>query len=97
MAVESQSFLVQVLDFFKPRRQKHIDRSSLFDLPKKRFRWRVHDLITAPPYSRSNIGRISLKAGLKLGGAPTVRGSACTGFQVPDDGCQSSYGGDQLP
>src|SRR5262245_22585519 len=43
----------------------------------------VYTMSTAAPYSRSNIGRISLNAGLKLGGAPTVRGSACPGSQVP--------------
>src|SRR5215469_17185415 len=43
----------------------------------------VYTMWTAAPDSRSNIGRISLSAGLKLGGAPTVRGSACPGSQVP--------------
>jgi hypothetical protein len=40
-------------------------------------------MFTGAPYSRSNIGRISLNAGLKLGGAPTDSGSACNGSQIP--------------
>src|SRR5215831_11476601 len=46
-----------------------ICRSSVFD--------GVYTMWTVAPDSRSNIGRISLNAGLKLGGAPTVRASAC--------------------
>ena len=39
-------------------------------------------MLTDASYSRSNIGRISLNAGLKLGGAPTDSGSACNGSQI---------------
>src|SRR5262245_5400594 len=52
-----------------------ICRSSVFD--------GVYTMLTTAPYSRSNIGRISLKAGLRLGGAPTDSGSASTGSKVP--------------
>src|SRR5215831_9981876 len=37
---------------------------------------------TAAPDSRSNRGRMLLKAALRLDGAPTVSGSACMGAQA---------------
>lgn len=42
-AVEGESLVVQMFDFFNPGRHEHVDRSSLFNLAKKRFRGRVHD------------------------------------------------------
>src|SRR5215467_10688060 len=54
-----------------------------FSICRRRVLDGVYTMWTVAPDSRSNIGRMSLNAGLKLGGAPTVRGSACTGCQVP--------------
>lgn len=59
-AVEGESLVVQMFDFFNPGRHEHVDRSSLFNLAKKRFRGRVHDADPAR-YPNSNSGTISMQ------------------------------------
>src|SRR5206468_3537272 len=85
-SVESQSLLLEFLDFLNRLREKHIDRSSLFNLPAKRFRRTVHDVYRSTIFALEH-RQDFVKCRLQTMGRPNRQGFSLN--KLP--GCNDTY------